>query len=203
MLVSLSSSALVSPSFYINPTNDVNYLVAVKEPLDQLKSVPNLLDSPVTPPSAVQPLQRDAGGGPAEVPHAPAQTLGNISTVTNAVVPNEIDHYTVQRVVDVNANVEGSDLGTVASGIGRVIAGMDSLPTGMKIVVRGQGEVMTQTFKTLGLGLVVAVLLVYLLMVVNFQSWLDPFIIITALPGALWESCGSSTSPGRRSACPA
>jgi multidrug efflux pump subunit AcrB len=185
MLVSLSSSALVSPSFYINPTNDVNYLVAVQEPLDQLKSVPNLLDSPVTPPSAGQLLQRDAGGGPADVPHAPAQTLGNISTVSDEVVPNEIDHYTVQRVVDVNANVEGSDLGSVASGIRRVIAGIGKLPTGMQIVVRGQGEVMNQTFRTLGLGLVVAVLLVYLLMVVMFQSWLDPFIIMVAVPGAL------------------
>ena len=185
MLVSLSSSALVSPSFYINPTNDVNYLVAVKEPLAKLNSVPNLLDSPVTPPSAAQLLQRDAGGGPLEMPHAPAQTLGNISTVSNAVVPNEIDHYTVQRVVDVNANVEGRDLGAVAAGIRRVIAGMDTLPAGMHIAVRGQGEVMTQTFKTLGLGLVVAVLLVYMLMVVMFQSWLDPFIIMVAVPGAL------------------
>jgi multidrug efflux pump subunit AcrB len=185
MLVSLSSSALVSPSFYINPTNDVNYLVAVKEPLDQLQSVAKLLDSPVTPPSAAQLLQRDVGGGPAEMPHAPAQTLGNISTVSNEVVPNEIDHYTVQRVVDVNANVEGSDLGSVVAGIRRVVAGMDKLPPGMQIVVRGQGEVMTQTFQRLGLGLIVAVLLVYLLMVVMFQSWLDPFIIMVAVPGAL------------------
>ncbi|HEY2850141.1 MAG TPA: efflux RND transporter permease subunit, partial [Gemmatimonadaceae bacterium] len=185
MLVSLSSSALVSPSFYINPTNDVNYLVAVKEPLDQLNSVPNLLASPVTPPSASQLLQRDAGGAPADVPHAPAQTLGNISTVSDEVVPNEIDHYTVQRVVDVDANVEGSDLGSVVSGIQRVVDKMDKLPTGMHVVVRGQGEVMNQTFRTLGLGLVVAVLLVYMLMVVMFQSWLDPLIIMVAVPGAL------------------
>jgi multidrug efflux pump subunit AcrB len=119
------------------------------------------------------------------MPHAPAQTLGNISTVSNEVVPNEIDHYTVQRVVDVNANVEGSDLGSVVAGIRRVVAGMDKLPPGMQIVVRGQGEVMTQTFQRLGLGLIVAVLLVYMLMVVMFQSWLDPFIIMVAVPGAL------------------
>ncbi|MGH7655792.1 MAG: efflux RND transporter permease subunit [Gemmatimonadaceae bacterium] len=185
MLVSLSSSALVSPSFYINPTNDVNYLVAVKEPLAQLNSVPNLLASPVTPPSARQLLQRDATNVPTDVPHAPAQTLGNIATVSDEVVPNEIDHYTVQRVVDVDANVEGSDLGSVVSGIQHVVAKMDTLPTGMHIVVRGQGEVMNQTFRTLGLGLVVAVLLVYMLMVVMFQSWLDPFIIMVAVPGAL------------------
>jgi multidrug efflux pump subunit AcrB len=185
MLVSLSSSALVSPSFYINPTNDVNYLVAVKEPLSKLQSVANLLASPVTPPSAAQLLQHDAGGGPAEIPHAPSQTLGNIATVTNEVVPNEIDHYTVQRVVDVNANVEGRDLGSVTSGIQRVIDTIGKLPPGMTISVRGQGEVMSQTFRTLGLGLIVAVLLVYMLMVVMFQSWLDPFIIMVAVPGAL------------------
>jgi multidrug efflux pump subunit AcrB len=185
MLVSLSSSALVSPSFYINPTNDVNYLVAVKEPLDQLQNVGSLLNTPVTPPAASQLLQRDVANVPGEVPHAPAQTLGNITTVSNEVVANEIDHYTVQRVIDVNANVEGRDLGSVESGIRRVVGGIGKLPAGMQILVRGQGEVMTQTFQRLGLGLIVAILLVYMLMVVMFQSWLDPFIIMVAVPGAL------------------
>ncbi len=185
MLVTLSSSALVAPSFYINPTNDVNYLVAVKQPLDQMQSVGSLLNTPVTPPSAAQLLQRDAGGGPAEIPRAPAQTLGNISSVTDETVPNEIDHYTVARVIDVNANVEGSDLGSVVTGISRVIAGIGPLKAGVHILVRGQGEVMNETFRRLGLGLVIAILLVYMLMVVMFQSWLDPFIIMVAVPGAL------------------
>jgi multidrug efflux pump subunit AcrB len=182
MLVSLSSSALVSPSFYIDPSNGVNYLVAVKVPLSRFDNVRSVLATPVTSPSQLN--ARD-GGSPADVPHAPSQTLGNLAQVSDAVVPNEIDHYTVQRVVDVNANVEGSDLGSVISGIDKVIANIGTLPPGMQLLVRGQGEVMNQTFQRLGLGLVVAILLVYLLMVVMFQSWLDPFIIMIAVPGAL------------------
>jgi multidrug efflux pump subunit AcrB len=185
MLISLSSSAVVSPSFYINPSNGVNYLVAVKEPLEVLQSVRSLLNTPITAPSASQLLQRDLGNIPADVPHAPSQTLGNLVKVSDRVVPNEIDHYTVARVVDVNANVEGTDLGSVAAGIRRVIAKLGKLPPGMQISVRGQGEVMAQTFQRLALGLIIAILLVYLLMVVMFQSWLDPFIIMVAVPGAL------------------
>jgi len=182
MLVSLASSALVSPSFFINPANDVNYLVAVKEPLEQLGSVPNLLNMPMTASTSL--VQNTGLGAPADVPHAPTQTLGNIAQLSNLAVPNEIDHYTVQRVIDVNANVEGSDLGTVVNGIKDKIAGLGVLPVGMSISVRGQGEVMDQAFRRLGLGLIVAILLVYLLMVVMFQSWVDPFIIMIAVPGA-------------------
>ena len=182
MLVSLSSSALVSPSFYIDPSNGVNYLVAVKVPLSQFDNVRSVMATPVTSPGQ---LNAREGSAPGEMLHAPAQTLGNLASVSDEVVPNEIDHYTVQRVVDVNANVEGSDLGSVVSGINKVIAGIGKLPPGMQIIVRGQGEVMNQTFSRLGLGLIVAILLVYLLMVVMFQSWLDPFIIMVAVPGAL------------------
>ena len=183
VLVSLSSSALVSPSYYIDPSNGVNYLVAVKVPLKQLGNVRSVMATPISAPGELSP--REAAGIPAEVPHAPGQTLSNIATVSEQVVPNEIDHYTVQRVVDINANVEGSDLGSVVGGINKIIANIGKLPPGMILVVRGQGEVMSQTFQRLGLGLVVAILLVYLLMVVMFQSWLDPFIIMVAVPGAL------------------
>lgn len=185
MLVSLSSSALVSPSFYINPTNDVNYLVAVKTPLGQLSTVQNLLATPVTPPGAAAVLQTDTRGTvPQDQPRAPTQTLGNLAAVSTRVVPNEIDHSTVQRVIDVNANVEGRDLGSVITGVKKAVDALGKLPPGMQIAIRGQGEVMTKAFNSLGLGLVIAVFLVYLLMVVMFQSWLDPFIIMVAVPGA-------------------
>ncbi|MBI2795273.1 MAG: efflux RND transporter permease subunit [Gemmatimonadetes bacterium] len=183
MLVSLSSSALVAPSFYINPANGVNYLVAVKVPLEQVHDVQSLLATPVTPPSA---LVQSAGLRlPTDLPRSPAQTLGNLVKVSSAVTPNEIDHYTVQRVIDVEANVEGRDLGSVVDGIDRKIADLGTLPAGMSIAVRGQGEVMRQAFRSLSLGLVVAILLVYFLMVIMFQSWLDPFIVMVAVPGAL------------------
>jgi multidrug efflux pump subunit AcrB len=97
---------------------------------------------------------------------------------------NLISHYTVQRVMDITANVEGSDLGTVSNAIDQKIAALGKLPTGVHIVVRGQPEVMHNSFSTLGLGLILSIVLVYLLMVVLFQSWLDPFIILFAVPGA-------------------
>jgi multidrug efflux pump subunit AcrB len=183
MLITLSSSALVSPSFYINPVNDVNYLVAVKQPLEQMQSIGSLLATPIAPSQAL--LQRDGPASPSERLHGPSQTLGNISVLRNRAVPNEIDHYTVQRVIDVDANVEGRDLGSVVNGIDGVIKKLGTLPPGMQITVRGRGEVMNQAFGRLSLGLVIAVLLVYLLMVIMFQSWLDPFIIMVAVPGAL------------------
>ena len=96
-----------------------------------------------------------------------------------------ITHYTVQRVLDVEGSVEGRDLGSVAREIRRAINRLGALPAGMKVTLRGQDEVMTQSFKSLGLGLVLAIVLVYFLMVVLFQSWIDPFIIMMAVPGAL------------------
>ncbi len=186
MLVSLSSSAIVSPSYYINPANDVNYLVAVKQPLQRMVNSSTLMSTPVTPPSAAALLQGDGRSAtPQEIPRAPAQTLGNVATVSTRTTPNEIDHYTVQRVLDVNANVEGRDLGSVVNGVKEKVAQLGKLPNGMQIAVRGQGEVMQQSFRSLALGLVVAIVLVYLLMVVMFQSWLDPLIIMVAVPGAL------------------
>ncbi|HEX3865248.1 MAG TPA: efflux RND transporter permease subunit, partial [Gemmatimonadaceae bacterium] len=196
MLVNLASSALVSPSFYINPSNGVNYLVAVMEPIDKLKNTRSLMDMPVTKPEAI--LQGGPSGSPSEVQHAPTETLGNMATMSSTVVPNEIDHYTVQPVVDVDANVEGRDLGSVVNGIQDKVDALGTLPAGMEIHIRGQGQVMHEAFSSLGLGLIVAIFLVYLLMVVMFQSWLDPFIIMIAVPGAfvgiLWALALTGTT---------
>ncbi len=119
------------------------------------------------------------------VPHAPVQTLDNVAQVTPTAVPDVINHYTVARVLDVTASVTGRDLGSVVAGIDQRIAALGKLPTGMYITVRGQGEVMDEAFSSLGLGFVVAILLVYFLMVVLFQSWIDPLIIMAAIPGAI------------------
>jgi len=185
MLVSLSSSALVSPSYFLNPQNNVNYTVVVKAPLAKVKSVPNLLSVPLTPPSAGALLQPLGLPSPTALPQAPAQTLANVSSLSTEVRPNQLTHYTVQRVLDVAANVEGRDLGSVTRDIESRIKALGELPRGMRITVRGQNEVMFQSFRSLGLGLILAVLLVYCLMVVLYQSWLDPLIIIMAVPGAL------------------
>ena len=183
LLVGLSSSALVAPSYFINPTNNVNYPVIVHVPMRRVESVDNLLALPMTAPSPLA-VPGDAAQITAE-PAAPAPTLGSVARVVPRTTPNQVSHYTVQRVLDVTAGVEGRDLGSVTADIDRVIAGLGRLPQGMRIAVRGQGEVMRASFASLGLGLVLAIALVYLLMVVLFQSWIDPVIIIMAVPGAL------------------
>jgi len=178
LLISLSSSGLVSPSFFLNPQNNVNYFVAVKTPLPQLTSVGSVMATPLAAPGGTSPNLGD-------VPEAPTQTLSTVADVHPGVIPVDINHYTVQRVLDIGANVEGRDLGSVSSDIQAKIKELGPLPKGMKITVRGQNQVMNESFRSLGLGLILAALLVYCLMVVLFQSWLDPFIIMVAVPGAL------------------
>jgi len=183
VLVALSSSSLVSPSYFLNPTNNVNYIVVVKEPLLNLQSVPDLLQIPIAPAQGLQ--QPVAAPDPTGLPEANSQALSNLVDIYPEVTPNEVNHYTVQRVLDVQGNVEGRDLGAVVGDIQKVIQSLGKLPPGMKVVLRGQNEVMSESFRSLGLGLILAILLVYALMVILFQSWIDPFIIIMAVPGAL------------------
>jgi multidrug efflux pump subunit AcrB len=185
VLVSLSSSSLVAPSYYLNPANNVNYTVAVQIPLQKMDSIDSLRALPLTPPSAGTLLQPRNLPAPSAVPGAPSQTLANLAAVYHRVSAENISHYTVQRVLEVEASVEGRDLGSVATDIERKIAGLGPLPAGTHVRLRGQNEVMNQSFRSLALGLVLAILLVYFLMVVLFQSWVDPFIIMMAVPGAM------------------
>ncbi|MGE5237819.1 MAG: efflux RND transporter permease subunit [Chloroflexota bacterium] len=184
-LISLSSSILVAPSFFLNPQNNVNYTVAVQIPLDRITSLERLGSMPVTAPGAATLLQALTPPPPSEVPQAPAQSLTDLATVSHSAGAENITHYTVQRVLDVEGDLEGRDLGSVAGDIQRKIDSLKPLPPGTRITLRGQNEVMTQSFRSLALGLVLAVILVYFLMVVLFQSWIDPFIIMMAVPGAL------------------
>jgi len=184
-LISLSSSILIAPSFFLNPINNVNYTVAVQIPPDRIKSLENLQLMPVTTPAAGVLLQPLTSPSPSDVPQAPAQTLADLAKVSHSVSPENITHYTVQRVLDVEGDMEGRDLGSIARDIQRKIDSLKPLPPGTRITLRGQNEIMTQSFRSLALGLVLAVLLVYFLMVVLFQSWIDPFIIMMAVPGAL------------------
>ena len=186
MLTSLSSSLQVSPSYFLNPKNSVNYNVAVKVPLTKLTSVSDLLDTPVTP-GTFSPNTVDPGGLPAptNLPAAQTQRLGNMSGIESLSTLEQVNHSNVQRVVNVTSNVEGRDLGTVYSHIQKTVQSLGQLPPGMRITVRGQGQTMTEAFGQLGLGLIISIFLVYMLMVVLFQSWLDPFIVLVAVPGAL------------------
>jgi multidrug efflux pump subunit AcrB len=183
LLIALSSSTTVSPSFYINPQNNVNYTVAVKVPFAKMNSVQSLMNAPIT--NSAQPLvQSGNAASPTDLPMAQTQTLKNLADVEMQNEYNLINHYTVARVMDITANVQGSDLGSVSTAIEKKMAALGKLPVGMHMVLRGQPEVMNSSFHTLGIGLLLAIVLVYLLMVILFQSWLDPFIILFALPGA-------------------
>ncbi len=169
LLTSLSSSSQTAPNYWLNPENGVNYIVAVQTPQYKLDSVDAIQSTPIT------------GNG-----QAAPQLLSNLASVEHSQAMAVVNHYNVQPTFDVYANVQGRDLGGVARAIDRVIAEFQGkLPRGSTIVMRGQVENMRSSFVGLGFGLLFAILLVYFLMVVNFQSWLDPFIILMALPGAL------------------
>ncbi len=171
MLISLSSSGQVSPNFWLNPVNGVQYAVSVQTPQYRIDSFDSLARTPVTNPTVRSP-----------------QLLSNLATFERNSSMAVVNHYNVQPVFDIFANVEGRDLGSVGDDVYRIIREEEpKLPRGVFLDVRGQMQTMSSSFTRLSLGLIFAVVLVYLLMVVNFQSWLDPFIIMTALPGAL---CG-------------
>jgi CzcA family heavy metal efflux pump len=170
-LVALSGSFQSSPNFWLNPQNKVTYQIAVQAPQYRMTNLQDLMDIPVTSPQG-------------------QQLMGNLVQVSPGVSPATVTHYNVQPVMDVYANTQDRDLGAVAADTDKVLKSFDGhMPRGTHLVVRGQVATMRSSFFGLGIGLVGAILLVYLLIVINFQSWLDPFIIITALPGALAGIC--------------
>lgn len=185
-LVTLSSSAIISPSYFLNP-NGVNYTVAVQTPMEKITSVEELMATPVTPVvSSV--LVADPNASPTQIQTGPTVTLGNVARVTPEASYQSVSHYTVQRVIDIAANIDGRDLGGTVSEIQKKIdqiTAEEDFPKTAKIVVRGQYEVMQHSFQSMMLGLILAIILVYALLVILFQSWSDPFIIMMAVPGAL------------------
>jgi multidrug efflux pump subunit AcrB len=199
VLVSLSSTSQVSPNFWVNPTNRVNYRVAVQTPEYAINSVETLMNTPIIKGPASSLPTPAPGGTLTGTSGSPAQLLGNLADLGRGTEPANINHFNVQPVFDVYANVQGRDLGAVSADVQKIVdAARPELPRGSSIVIRGQVESMNSSFLGLATGLLFAVLLVYLLMVVNFQSWLDPFIILTALPGAvagiLWMLYATGTT---------
>ncbi len=183
LLTTLSSSSLVSPSFWLSPQNNVNYFVVVQTPPARMQSVNDLMTTPLTLP---QTLRQTGGRSPlTENASASSSYLGSFASLRPSHDKALINHVTVQRVIDVQCSVTGRDLGAVTSEIQKAIDGLKNLPKATRIFIRGQSESMFNSFRSLGVGLILAVVLVYLLMVVLFQSWLDPFIIMVAVPGAL------------------
>jgi len=202
LLISLSGSSQVAPNQWLNWGNGVNYQVLVQTPQYKIDSVDALMRTPIsaatnvvvsnTPGSAAAgnasvgaaPNQASAAyGNPGSLP-SQTQLLSNLATIDHGVATEIVNHYNVQPVFDVYANVGRRDLGGVASQV-QEIMNSTKVPRATTLTLRGQAATMQTSFRRLGLGLIAAVVLVYLLMAVNFQSWVDPFIILSALPGAL------------------
>jgi multidrug efflux pump subunit AcrB len=169
MLDSLSGSFQTSPSFWLSK-NGVVYNVAVQSPQYRINTLDDLLRTPVS----------HVGSG------YPTQLLANLVQVKPEIQPAVVTHYNIMPTVDIYADVDGRDLGSVSGQIQKLIKQVQpTLPRGARVTLRGQVQTMNSSFLALGVGLVMAIVLVYLLIVVNFQTWVDAFIIITALPAAL------------------
>jgi multidrug efflux pump subunit AcrB len=169
LTVNLSGSGQVAPTYYLNPDNGVNYAVVMQTPQYQIDSLSALETLPIT---SSQPTQAPILGG-----------IANISRTTSSAM---VSQYDIQPLVQIFATPQGRDLGGIASDINKVIAAnAKDVPKGSTVVVSGQVQTMNSSFSGLLFGLLGAIVLVYFLIVVNFQSWSDPFVIITALPAAL------------------
>jgi multidrug efflux pump subunit AcrB len=194
LLVALSGSYQTSPTYWLNPKNGVSYNIAAQSPQYNLDSLQDLENIPITASSGTAALAPPApsrgAAGPSQAQFQlggkPIQILGNIAAVNRAENLATVTHYNIQPVVDIYGNVENTDLRTVSNKINAILdRHRKELPRGSQLVVRGQVQTMNSSFIGLIAGLVFSILLVYLLIVVNFQSWLDPFIIVAALPAAL------------------
>ena len=177
MLTSLSSSLVTYPNQWLDWKNGVNYSVAVQTPQHIVSSIQALGNTPIT--GSQPPV-----GGPIDGIESP-QFLANLGGVSHSIQSQGINHYTVQRVIDVNCAVEGRDLGDVSNEVQGLVNKLKNLPRGTRIQILGESNAMHASFSSLYGGLVLAIILVYLLMATNFQSWLDPLIIMMAVPGAL------------------
>jgi CzcA family heavy metal efflux pump len=170
-LISLTGTGQTAPNEWLNPVNGVNYQIVTQTPIYRINDLAALARTPVT----------SANGNT-------SQLLGNLATFRRDQGPIIIDHYNIQPTFDIYADVDQRDLGSVAGEIRKIMADeTKSLPKGTTLALRGEVDTMQTSFIRLGIGIVFAILLVYMLMAVNFQSWLDPLIILMALPGAF---CG-------------
>ncbi|HLK69265.1 MAG TPA: efflux RND transporter permease subunit [Bryobacteraceae bacterium] len=208
VLISLSGSGQIAPTEWLDFNSGVSYFVTVQTPQYRIDSMKALMNTPIGVPfsnvntNTATSLAGTANAGITAVGTGPnqnstaygnpgaasnaTQLLSNLATTTRGVGPAIVNHYNVQPVFDVYANIDRRDLGSVGSAVQKIVEQMSSkLPRGTTVEVRGQISTMENSFYRLGLGMIFAVVLVYLLMAVNFQSWLDPFVILMALPGAL------------------
>ena len=172
ILNSLSGSFQITPMFFLNYQNGVNYNLVAQTPQYNMDTLQDIQNIPVN--SSLAP------------PRATPEVLGDLTSIKRNHEMATVNHYNIRRVVDIYGAVQDRDLGAVATQVEKIVKAHErKLPRGMFVSVRGQVQTMRSSYISLLGGLVFAIVLVYMLIVVNFQSWLDPFIIITALPAAL------------------
>jgi multidrug efflux pump subunit AcrB len=212
LLISLSGTGQIAPAQWLNWATGVQYQIGEQTPQRKIDSLDALMRTPIAPVGKISSIN---SGGYASVGAAPSQAslqygnpgangetvqhLSNLATTSRGVAPQIVNHYDVQPVFDVYANVDRTDLGSVGDAVQKIMdEAAKKAPKAMNFDLRGQIDTMKTSFYRLGLGLIFAIVLVYFLMALNFQSWLDPFIILTALPGALagilWMLFVSQTS---------
>jgi multidrug efflux pump subunit AcrB len=201
LLVSTAGSFQTSPTYWLDPKNGVSYIIATQSPQYTLQSLADLENIPITTTGAASTTVPSpfasvgatsttpvtTGAAPATAAGVtPIQILGNVATLVRGAEPATVSHYNIAPVLDIYGNVVNSDLRSVSDKIAQIVAQhRKELPRGSQVVIRGQVQTMNSSFIGLVSGLAFSILLVYLLIVVNFQSWLDPFMIIAALPAAL------------------
>jgi multidrug efflux pump subunit AcrB len=169
LLVTLSGSGQIKPNYWLNTKNGVSYPIVAQMPQYRIDTMSDLQNVPVTSPDSKT-----------------LQYLGGLADIKPGPSPGVVSHYNVQPVIDIYGAVQGRDLGAVAGDLGRILQETrKEVPRGSSVAISGQVHTMTSAYGQLYFGLAGAIVLIYLVIVVNFQSWLDPFIIITALPGAL------------------
>jgi multidrug efflux pump subunit AcrB len=171
LLVSLSGSFQTAPNFWVNPDNKVSYPVVVQVPQHRLDTLNDLQNIPLAS---------------AQDPTLPSQLLSGVATISRGQGESVVSHYDVEPTIDIFGSTQERDLGNVAHDIKQILQDTATdVPKGSFVVMRGQVKAMDESYSGLLFGLLGAIVLIYLLIVVNFQSWLDPFVIITALPAAL------------------
>ncbi|WP_186166249.1 efflux RND transporter permease subunit [Burkholderia gladioli] len=180
LLIALSGSSQTSPNFWLDPTNGVSYPITIEAPQYEIDSLQALANLPMPSPRSAEGSASSAAGA------TPRNLLGSLGSFSRASQQAVVSHYNVQPVLDIYASTQGRDLGGVAADVTKLVdAARAQLPPGSRIVLRGQVQAMNASFSGLLAGLVFAVGLVYLLMVVNFQSWIDPAVIVSGLPASL------------------
>jgi multidrug efflux pump subunit AcrB len=164
LITALTSDVMIAPSYWVDPKNGNNYFVTVQYPENQVKSIEDLKAMPLRAPNLKMPTY-----------------LNQVADVVPILTPTEVDHYQLQRVVDVYVAPTGEDIGTPSREIQDIIS-KTSLPPNIRVNVRGLVVTMQDSFKSFGIGLILAVLLVYLILVAQFSSFVDPFLIVLAVP---------------------